>query len=375
MNSHRFYQPFVIKNTDLERYAFNLMQYFLDKEDYAIINFEEKILENFNHDYYNIIYIYNAPLINDVNIETLLEKLDLLKKRLRKQFLLFNQNILVLGTNCTIDFSKVDIPDNVDFINVSERSFLNKSGIIRQIYPQLISYPLDLSFEILTYRLNEIGIAYAQNIKKIFNKNHFLINLFLLLAIFIINYILPMISRYLIMTKEGLANHQYYTLLTNNLVDVNLISIILSGFFILSFGIRLEKIYGSLRFLGIIFITMIFSNAFLLAFINSDTYVIGFTPIIYTYVGSFIYVILIFRRFLAYMLKRILVFNVLLIFLMFILGDVVSLVSLIGAFISGFIASFIIGIPKAKNKNITHRLIAAVFTVILVTLLVSIGLK
>ena len=36
---------------------------------------------------------------------------------------------------------------------------------------------------------------------------------------------------------------------------------------------------------------------------NIDIIFVGFTPIVFTYVGSFIYVVILFRRFLAYTLK------------------------------------------------------------------------
>ena len=52
-----------------------------------------------------------------------------------------------------------------------------------------------------------------------------------------------------------------------------------------------------------------------------------------------------------------------------------SLVSLIGALIAGFVCSFIIGIPKAKNGNIKHRIFAFILVCILIGLSISIGLK
>ena len=94
-----------------------MIHYFLEKQDYSIFNFEEKILENFNHDFYHIVYIYSAPLYNDVNIDTLFEKIEIIKKRLRKNFFVLNPRILIVATNATIDFTRIDIPKNVDVIN------------------------------------------------------------------------------------------------------------------------------------------------------------------------------------------------------------------------------------------------------------------
>ncbi|QVK19161.1 rhomboid family intramembrane serine protease [Mycoplasmatota bacterium] len=384
MNMKRMSSSFVIENTELENYSLNLVHYFLDKEEYTIFNFEEKILENFNHDYYNIVYIYSAPLINDVNIDTLLDKLNIIKKRLRKNFFLFNQRFLIVATNCSLDFSKIDIPKNVDFINVTEKENLYTNDIIKQVYPDLSDYPLNISFQALPIKLNALSVAYAKKISSIFNKKQYTVNI--VLSILIVSayclslyssifHNIPNISSYIVLTRENIDKHYFHTLLTNNLYDYNLFSIVISLFLILSFGIRLEKIYGSIRYLGIILMTMLFTNSILFAFSNYQTYPVGFTPIVYTFVGSFIYVVILYRRFLANSFKRILYFNMFLFFMILVLGDSWSLISLVAALLAGFACSFIVGIPKAKNGNMKHRLLALIFVGILILLSISIGLK
>src|SRR5690554_2713524 len=151
---------FVVQKNELQRYSLNLVHYFLDKQEFAFINFKDKILENFNHDYYNIIWIYSDPLINDVNIDTLLDKLSLIKKRLRKKFYLFNQNFLIIATNCTLDLKKVLFPNNIDIINVTDKDNLCKNEIINTVFPDLINYPLNKDFASLALNINnKIGRA------------------------------------------------------------------------------------------------------------------------------------------------------------------------------------------------------------------------
>ncbi len=379
MDFKRISSSFMIKNTTLENYSFNLVHYFMDKQDYTIFNFQEKILENFNHDYYNIIYIYSKPLFNDVNIESLLDKLEVIKKKLRKNFLLFNQQILVLATNCDMNTSKIIIPDNVDIINATDKEQLFNHDIIKTIYPNLLDYRLDLDFDTLSVRLNALSISYAKKISAVFNKKQFYVSILLALVIIGVYFFYTLANHnplsHIILTKENLRKGYYHTLLTNHLFEYSILQLIISLFFIFSFGIRLEKIYGSIRYLMIIFLTMIFSNSLLLAFLNLSEYPVGFTPMVFTYVGSFIYVAILFRRFLAYTIKRILIFNSILLFIILLFGDVISLVSLIGALFTGFVSSFIVGIPKVKNGNLIHRILALVFVFILISLSISIGLK
>lgn len=374
----------MIENTVLENYSFNLVHYFLDKQGYSIFNFEEKILENFNHPYYHIVYVYSKPLYNDVNIETLFEKIAIIKKKLKRDYLLFNPSILILATNCTIDFSKVDIPKNIDFLNATNKDSLYCDNLFNQIYPDFLNFSLDLTFEELSIKLNTLNILMAKKLNTIFNKKHYIVNIILVLSIVLIYFLdklslnipnIPQFAEIIVLTRENIKNQYYYTFLTNNLYDSDLFSIVISVLLILTFGIRLEKIYGSLRYLGIIILTMIFTNAMLFAFIHTDYYVVGFTPIIYTYVGSFFYVVMLFRRYLAHTLKRILKFNLIFFIFIALFSSSMALISLIGSLIAGFVCAFIIGVSNVNNGNKKHRILALLLVLILIILCIQIGLK
>lgn len=373
---------FAIGNTELEKYSFNLVHYFLDKQDYAIFNFEEKILENFNHDYYNIVIVYSKPLVNEVHYETLLEKLTIIKKKLRKKFFLFNQRILVLATNCSMDLTKMEAPQNIDMINASEQEILFQNEIIQQVYPDLESFSLDLTFDVLSYKLNSLSIVYAKKIGSIFNKKGYFINI--LLAILLMLPYVPYlwytdsfnkIKIYLLLTHDNIAHFRYYTLLTNNFNETYLYLIIIDIFLIISLGFRIEKIFGSIRYAAMLVVTMVFSNAFIFAFVPGENYLIGFTPVIYAYIGIFIYVILMFRRFLAYIIHKMFGFSIIFILMIFLFGRAIDFYLLIGGILSGFASAFIVGIPKVKNGTLLNRGFAFIFLGILTVLSLSIGLK
>lgn len=370
-------------NNEIERYSLNIAHYFLEKHDYAFINLQEKILENFNHDYYNIIYIYSLPLINDVNIDALYEKLSLIKKNLRKQFFVFHQRILVIATNCTIDLSKIDFPPYVDVINGSNDESLFNNEIVKTLFPSLINYPLDKTLGNIAININEINIKYAKKIGNIFNKKQFIISIlfiFMIIGIYFYNSIINLDNKYvdiipyIILTKENILHHQYYTLLTNSLLEVNLFWLFIDIFFLFSLGIRLEKIFGSLRYFLILLLSIIFTNALNFAF-NYNNYTIGFTSIIYAFVGMFTYVVIMYRRFLVHILKSIIIFNLFLLFIFVLFGNFSSLITFFGAFLTGFIGAFIVNIPDTKYGKTSHRVLSLVFIFILISLLVSLGLK
>ncbi len=384
MDIKKIQSSFMIENTVLENFSFNLVHYFLDRHGYSIFNFEEKILENFNHPYYHIVYVYSKPLFNDVNIETLFEKIAIIKKKLKRDYLLFNPSILILATNCTLDFSKIDMPKNVDFVNATEKEKLYNDEIFKQVYPDVLDFSIDLSFEDLSIKLNAISILMMKKLNSIFNKKHYIVNL-ILVSLIILIYLLDRFSHNIfnisqiidtiVLSRDNIKDKYYFSFLTNNLYDPELFSIGISVLLILTFGVHLEKIYGSLRYLGIILITMIFTNAMLFAFINSEDYIVGFTPIIYTYIGSFFYVVVLFRRYLAHTLKRILKYNLIFFILILFFGSLASLISLIASLIAGFVCAFIIGVSNVKNGNNKHRVLAFVFVLILIILCILIGLK
>lgn len=371
-------------NSDLEHYAYNLIHFFLDKHGYTILNVEDKILENFNNSYYNIIYIYTHPLINDVNIDDLMEKVDLIKYNLKRQFFLFNQRILIITLNCSIDVEQIDLPKNVDIVNASDKSQLTKDNILTQYYPDIVDYPFDLDPAMLAYRINNLSMAYINQVSQAFNRKDKYVNIILGIIIviiylyqFLLNMFegLPDIYPYLLLTKGNIEKFWFYTLITNNLVSLNYITVFFSIFFIITIGLRLERIYGSLRYLAIIASSMIFTNAMIFAFAASEAYLTGFTPIIYAFLGAFILVIIYYRRFLAMLLKRIILYSVLLLLLLVLLGDTVNIIALLSAFIAGFVSSFVIGLPNHKGDNKLHRIVAGVCYLVLVVFGLFIGLK
>ncbi|HEY8364693.1 MAG TPA: hypothetical protein VIK84_03895, partial [Haloplasmataceae bacterium] len=237
-----------IEVSEKEKLAVNIMSYFLEKQDYAIFNFQEKILENFNHDYFNIIYIYTEPLINDVNIESFLDKINLMKKLLRKKFFLFHQSILVIALNCSLDMTKITLPKDVDVVCISDKESLAQNEIIN-FFPDLLIYPLDLNFDSLAKKLTFLSYKYTKRLSSIFNKKSFIISIILvvlILALFTYSLYVD-ISPLLLLTKGNVQKYHFYTFITNSFIEFNLIWLLIDVFFIITFGRRIEKIYGSLR--------------------------------------------------------------------------------------------------------------------------------
>lgn len=360
-----------IEVSEKEKLAVNIMSYFLEKQDYAIFNFQEKILENFNHDYFNIIYIYTEPLINDVNIESFLDKINLMKKLLRKKFFLFHQSILVIALNCSLDMTKITLPKDVDVVCISDKESLAQNEIIN-FFPDLLIYPLDLNFDSLAKKLTFLSYKYTKRLSSIFNKKSFIISIILvvlILALFTYSLYVD-ISPLLLLTKGNVQKYHFYTFITNSFIEFNLIWLLIDVFFIITFGRRIEKIYGSLRYLIIIILAIIFSNTLNFA-LKWEYY--GFTPIIYAFIGMFTYNIIVFRRYFAHMIKRLLILTSFTIILMLIFNDFNSIIQLLANIIIGVILGFIVGIPKVKNGKIRERFISLFLFLIIITLLISLG--
>ncbi|MDF2698551.1 MAG: Rhomboid family [Haloplasmataceae bacterium] len=377
MQMERVAKSFVIENTELENYSMNLVHFFLDVHNYSIFNFEEKILENFNHPYYNIVIVYSSPIHNDVNIDVLLEKLMIIKKNLLSKFLVIHANILIIATNCTLKKDFFELPKNIDFVNATEKEMLFKDEIISDVFSEILEYHLDLSFETLTFKINMLNIEYAKKVSKIFNKKKVIGNIFLigfLILSFFLNLFFYELNQYFILSRNHIVNNYYFTFLTTTFYEMSPFSLILSIFLLLTLGVRIEKIYGTFRYLLIILLSVIFSNTLVFAFDYHDM-IIGFTPIIYTLISSFIYVFLLFRRFLAFTIKRVL-FLISFFFIIFLaVLDYTVIYSMIGALIGGFVTSFIIGVPDADNGSRIHRIIAAIFYMIFIILNITFGIK
>lgn len=371
-------QQFIIKNTETENYSLNIVYYFLENEDYTLFNFPEKILENFNHGYYHIIMVYSEPLLNDVNLEVLYDKINMVKKQLLKTFFYINPKLLIISTNNDMRLDKIETPKGVTIISANRKDELTSNEVIQEIYPELQNKPLNIPFEELTHNINKVNIEYAAKLNKIFNKKRYAVNfslIFLLISTFIVHLFFFDLMPYFAINRDVFNEGNIYQLLTNNLYYSDVITIIFSTFILFNFGLLIEKIYGSLRYIVIVLMTFITSNALLLAFIDQDTYPVGFVMMIYGLIGAFIYTFLVFRRFLAYTIKRTLYFLVFAVIFFLIFMDFTYFTAMIGALLGGIIASFIVGIPHARNSTLKNRGLSLIYSILLIVLAVSIGLK
>jgi rhomboid protease GluP len=374
-------QQFMIENTETERFSFQLISYFMEHEDYTVFNFKEKILENFNHAYYQIILIYSHPLHNDVNIEALFEKVTVMKHQLRRTFFSFNPSILVLCTNSDLKLDKIEAPKNVALLKLIGADVREQDLI--DVYPKLRETHLKEPIELITLNINRLSLGYAKKINQIFSKKRFagtLILLMLLTFSYLIGKFYPtvyesILAPLIFFDKSDFKPYQVYQLITNSLVFEPLLSLVINGIILFNFGLMVERLFGTWRYLLIIALTFILSNSLMHAFSPYEIISVGFSPVIYGLIGAFIYAFLVFRRLLAYTLRRMMVFFAFAFIFLFILFDLAFFTSMVGAGLGGLVAAFIVGIPNARNSSFKNRTLTSVFTVLVITLAVLISMK
>lgn len=372
-------QQFLIQNTESERFSFELIERFMREEDYTVFNVEEKILENFNHAYYQIVYIYSAPLLNDGHLETLFEKISAMQLQLRKTFLSFHSRILVIATNCEIRLDKTEAPKHVQLVSINNERELKEHALIKEFYPVLLNQPYQAPLPIITLNINKLSLEYAQKMNKVFNKKSFLVTGFLL-AYFSLVLVLGQFFPYLYNDFIPLLrlNHHEFSiigLLGNSFLYADPITTVVNILILIQFGLMMERIYGSLRYLFILLLSILLSNTLIFAFGSYVSISFGFSPIIYGLFGAFVYSFLVFRRLFAYTLRKMMSFFVLSFIFLILFFDIAFFVAILGAFIGGLMGSFIVGIPYARNSTRTYRLLTTVLMAVILFMGVLIGLK
>jgi membrane associated rhomboid family serine protease len=375
-------QQFMIENTETERFSFQLISYFMEHEDYTVFNFKEKILENFNHAYYQILFIYSKPLHNDVNIEALFEKISIMKQQLRKTFFSFNPSILVLCTNSELKLDKIETPKNVTFVNLEGAEELKEKVDLLEVYPKLGVVSVKQPIELITLNINRLSLGYAKKINEIFSKKRFGGTLFILMVLtfsYLLGSFFPetykALEPYILFNKADFKPYQVYQLITNSFIYEPLFSLFINGIILFNFGLMIERLFGTTRYLFIVALSFILSNSLMHAFTPYEVASVGFSPLIYGLIGAFIYAFLVFRRLLAYTLRRMMVFFGFAFIFLFVFFDLAFLTSMIGAGLGGIIGAFIVGIPNARNSSFKNRALTFIFTVLVMTLGVLISIK
>ena len=375
LEQHRF----KIENTEVERFSFELIEYFMREEAYTMFNIEEKILENFNHADYQIIYIYSEPIINNAHLDILFEKINVMKHQLRRSFFSFRPKILVVATNADMNLDDVETPNNVQMVKVSNVNDLQNHSLFKECYPTIVNRPFNNSLPQITLNINRLSFQHAADLHAIFNKRSFMVTLLtitLVVSMLLIGQFNPhaysQIRSLLILDANRFAP---YALITNSLLYISAFSTIFDIFIMVQLGLLIERMYGSLRFFTILIVSAILSNTLLFAFRPEAAFTLGFTPIIYGLFGAFVYAFLVFRRLLAYPFRRMLMFLIFVLFLLVTLFDPSYLMAVIGAFIGGLITSFVVGIPHARNSTFKNRFTSGVLLAVLVIIGLFIGLK
>lgn len=375
LEQHRFQ----IEDTEVERFSFEIIEHLMRDEAYTLFNVEEKVLENFNHAHFQIVYIYSAPLLNDAHLELLFEKLDIMKHELRRSFLAFRPKILVIATNCDLDLEAIEPPKGVQFVQVKNPEDLRHHALFQQVFPTLVERPFKGSLPLITLNINRLNLQYVKDMQAVFSKHSFIVTFMtiaLLLGMFLIRQFNPgvyqEIEPLLVLNANRFSPH---TLITNSLLPISVLSIIFDIFFLIQFGLLIERMYGSLRYSLILLLSILLSNTMLFAFRSTPIISLGFTPVIYGLFGSFAYAFLVFRRLLVHAFRRLLTFLILMLFVLLIFFESAYFMAIFGALVGGLISSFVVGIPYARNSTFKIRFSSCLLLIALIVIGLFIGFK
>ena len=354
-----------LKISEKDDMILKILHYFITKEDYkpVIINgVENEIwLENFENDVklirININYIHNEEQLNYDYF-----KVKSIMKSIKKNTLSFKMNVINLlldtGENVKIKANK-----NIETIKVNKVTDIKKNKTMQDLFPNIKTAEFTdktdvLEFFKLTEDMNETTMKNEKKLAKIFSPKKPIITY----SLIIINTLIFLLSLFNIVNIDDMymmfganyelvASGEFYRLFTCMFFHADLLHLIFNMYALYILGTRVERYYGSKRYIVLYLISGLVASLFSCVFNNINVISIGASGAIFGLFGSIAYFTYHYRGTLREFLTSGIIPTLLLNLIIGFANTGIDMAAHVGGIIGGLLIAMSIGIGDKTRKN------------------------
>lgn len=353
---------------NIDEVVLKLLHYFITDKGYNPIVLHgaqnEIWLEKINSDY-KIIRIVTNYIHNDEQYDFDSFKTNQILKKVKKQTLCVNMNVLNIFLNLgdNVHFKEVH-NKKVSAICIESIDDLNKYDFIKENFPDINENTdfkeegLDLFLKI-TNDLNQKSLEESKTVEKVFKIKKPIITYSIIainIIVFILMYILGngstdpyTLIKFGANYRGSVINHEFYRLITCAFIHIGFMHLTLNTYSLYVIGVQLESYFGKLKYIIIYLFSAI--TASLMSVILTDSISAGASGALFGLLGALLYFGYHYRVFLGGVLKSqiipLIIVNLAFGFMMSGIDNAAH----IGGLIGGFLIAMAVGVPNKSSKS------------------------
>ena len=353
---------------NIDEVVLKLLHYFITDKGYNPIVLHgaqnERGLEKINSDY-KIIRIVTNYIHNDEQYDFDSFKTNQILKKVKKQTLCVNMNVLNIFLNLgdNVHFKEVH-NKKVSAICIESIDDLNKYDFIKENFPDINENTdfkeegLDLFLKI-TNDLNQKSLEESKTVEKVFKIKKPIITYSIIainIIVFILMYILGngstdpyTLIKFGANYRGSVINHEFYRLITCAFIHIGFMHLTLNTYSLYVIGVQLESYFGKLKYIIIYLFSAI--TASLMSVILTDSISAGASGALFGLLGALLYFGYHYRVFLGGVLKSqiipLIIVNLAFGFMMSGIDNAAH----IGGLIGGFLIAMAVGVPNKSSKS------------------------
>ncbi|MCI5835098.1 MAG: rhomboid family intramembrane serine protease [Firmicutes bacterium] len=353
---------------NIDEVVLKLLHYFITYKGYNPIVLHgaqnEIWLEKINSDY-KIIRIVTNYIHNDEQYDFDSFKTNQILKKVKKQTLCVNMNVLNIFLNLgdNVHFKEVH-NKKVSAICIESIDDLNKYDFIKENFPDINENTdfkeegLDLFLKI-TNDLNQKSLEESKTVEKVFKIKKPIITYSIIainIIVFILMYILGngstdpyTLIKFGANYRGSVINHEFYRLITCAFIHIGFMHLTLNTYSLYVIGVQLESYFGKLKYIIIYLFSAI--TASLMSVILTDSISAGASGALFGLLGALLYFGYHYRVFLGGVLKSqiipLIIVNLAFGFMMSGIDNAAH----IGGLIGGFLIAMAVGVPNKSSKS------------------------
>ena len=342
-----------------------LLHYFITVKNYNPIILQgaenEIWLENMESEY-KIVRIVSSHIHNNEQLSFDIFKTKRVVKKIKKQTLSFNINVLSiftdLGENVNLDKNK---NKHMVFVNLEDESDISKYDFIKKSFPDIKNNLMvdEKGIQLyikLTSDINKKNQKTNREVEEVFREKNPIITR-TLIAINIVLFL------YMVLTSNEesfinsfavygpfIRNGQYYRLITGGFIHGGILHLLFNCYALYIIGTQAENYFGKLKYIIIYFMSLLSSSLLSMLFLGSEGLSVGASGAIFGLMGALLYFGYYYRVYLGNVLKsQILPLIIINLVIGFTPNSGIDNAGHIGGLIGGLLTTYAVGV-KYKSK-------------------------
>ncbi len=342
-----------------------LLHYFITVKNYNPIILQgaenEIWLENMESEY-KIVRIVSSHIHNNEQLSFDIFKTKRVVKKIKKQTLSFNINVLSiftdLGENVNLDKNK---NKHMVFVNLEDESDISKYDFIKKSFPDIKNNLMvdEKGIQLyikLTSDINKKNQKTNREVEEVFREKNPIITR-TLIAINIVLFL------YMVLTSNEesfinsfavygpfIRNGQYYRLITGGFIHGGILHLLFNCYALYIIGTQAENYFGKLKYIISDFLSLVSSSVLSMLFLGSEGLSVGASGAIFGLMGALLYFGYYYRVYLGNVLKsQILPLIIINLVIGFTPNSGIDNAGHIGGLIGGLLTTYAVGV-KYKSK-------------------------